>query len=273
MRFFFVDDSNTAIDDKLGFFVFGGLVVDPSTIRDLLFVLRSIKNKYGIPLRRPVKWQNAKWQGKSGPLDASVHQQMKSDVLKAVGSTTSRIIIYLAPHNFYHRSIAGSGDSKKQVIDPQLQIKALKFTFNVCFQKFNFFLGREKCFGIVLSDSFPDNIAGELLTHCYDLHVSGTRYSYLEKVIQPTIFIKLELSEMHQVNDIVLGAIQSSLKEISPNLLSVIRENFWAVNSDKGWTPLNYGINIYPKFGKTDHIRKKVELLTYKFGHLLNFKI
>ena len=71
---------------------------------------------------------------------------------------------------------------------------------------------------------------------------------------------------MHQINDVVLGAVQHSLKEISYNFLPIIKNNFWTNN--KTGHIMKHGFNIYPVNPRTDYMKNKLAFLESKFIRL-----
>jgi len=266
MKIFFVDDSNISIDRKLEFFLYGGIAVDESDVLKLVKFLYGLKRDQRIKQERPIKWENINWH-KEGILDPGKHKKIKEEVLNFVGQSSCKIIIYLAPHDFYHKI-----DSKKLpqeikfIIDPQKQIRALKFALNICLQKFNSYLDEDNNLGLVFADEFGGKKIKKYLTdYCFTLCPQGTRVSGLEHIVYPVINIDSEYSSVHQINDIVLGAIQHSLKEITYNFIPIIKKNFWG----DGKQIMGKGINIYPKKPKVQYIERKLETTQNKFKRLI----
>src|SRR6266404_2896064 len=103
MQVLITDDCNLAWDEKLDFFVYGGIVVPESEMRVLAEQLLKVKLAAGIPKERPIKWTNNRWRGQA-PLDEGVHLALKDQVLDIVAASNLRIIVCLSPQSFYHRA-------------------------------------------------------------------------------------------------------------------------------------------------------------------------
>lgn|GEM_PF-821737 len=272
MKLFFVDDSNIDADDKLEFFIYGGIILGEESVRSIILNFISIKEKYGVPASRPVKWVN--YVIKNGPvekIDPETHRKIKSAVLEMISKTECRIIIYLAPHYFYqNKNLSGGG--KRFTIDLDKQINAVKLAINICAEKFNKYLKETNCFGLILADNFGEGkIKSELDKHCLDIYPRGTINfkgevsCELERVCYPILKTKFDYSPVHQINDIVLGAIQHSLKEIARDLIGQLKDNFW---SNKNGKILDFGVSIYPKEPKTQFIAEKIQNVKNKFNKL-----
>ena len=269
MKIFFVDDSNIETDDKLEFFIYGGLIASPDHIRSIIKEFYKIKNSNGVKDDRPVKWANCKFDKIC--LDPAKHKKIKNDVLELVAKTECKIIVYLAPHYFYHNQNF-SGVGKKYKINPEKQIKAVKYAINICAEKFNDYLRSIDSHGLIFADDFGQgNIKKELTKHCHDIYPDGTvNYrgivsSELERIVYPVVETRFDYSPMHQINDIVLGAIQHSLKEISDNLIDKLKDNFW-----ENKQIINSGFNVYPKNSKTAAMSTKLQILENKFIRLVS---
>ena len=77
MRLFIVD-GNVSHDDKLGFFIYGGIVV-PENVRPLSQSVFAIKREFGINKARAIKWNNTS-TATEDPLDQEL-QQIKDRIL------------------------------------------------------------------------------------------------------------------------------------------------------------------------------------------------
>jgi hypothetical protein len=86
MRLFIIDDCNDSWDEKMDFFIYGGIVVPESEAKGLAEELLTLKRKAGIDKELPIKWTNNGWRGESS-LDAQVHADIKEEVLKLVESS------------------------------------------------------------------------------------------------------------------------------------------------------------------------------------------
>ena len=262
MKIYFIDESNIAVDSKLEFFIYGGIVLGAEDIQKLGTELCVIKEKNNIPKERPIKWENIRWKGIQ--LDPKIHSSIKQEVLQLVSNSSAEIIIYLAPHDFYH-SYKVKGRTFKKTIDKDRQILSMKFALNICLQKFNQYLSMTNESGLVIADQFADGLNEELLSYCLGLYPGGTMKSKLECIIHPVLLADNEYSYIHQINDIVLGAIQFSLKELNFNFLPILKNNFWTNTSGNKKIIKGYGFNAYPKKPATTSMVMSLDKLVYKF--------
>ena len=266
MKVFFIDDSNIAIDRKLEFFIYGGLIVDEKNIFELVKFLYNLKQREKIKQERPIKWENINWR-KEGSLKPEKFKKIKEEILRFVGQSSCEIIIYLAPHDFYSKINVKKWPKIEFTVNQEKQIKALRFALNICLQKFNSYLEENKSLGLIFADEFGGKkVKKELGQYCFRLCPEGTKFSNLEQIVYPIINIDSEYSAIHQINDVVLGAIQHSLKELTKNFIPVIKKNFWKKNKEI----IGNGINIYPKNPKTQKIERKLNILKEKFKRLVN---
>lgn len=104
-------------------------------------------------------------------------------------------------------------------------------------------------------------------THCFDLYPSGVDVE-LNRIVSPVIEMDNEYSHIHQVNDVVLGAITTSMREMEHNFLPIIRDNFLKIGDDHS-TIIDNGICIYPKRSSSPLIVQKITTLGSKFQRLL----
>jgi len=267
MKFFIIDESNIKKDEKFEFFVYGGLIVDDSEIRVLSKQLIDIKRSFNIEEKRPIKWPNFNWDNK-GQLDPEIHAKIKEAVLVLVNKSSSKIIIYLSPHDFYHTWNIALGFKLKSRMDPEKYLRAQKYAINVCLNKFNLYLSELKENGMVLADSFVEQFNHVLTEHCLSLYPDG-KDRKLDKIIYPVVQVNNECSEIHQINDVILGAITFSMREMAQNFMPIIKDNFWGASEDGFSTILNKGINIYPREIKTPQLKEKIGKLKEKFDRLM----
>ncbi len=266
MEIFFIDDSNISINKKLEFFLYGGIIVDEEDILKLVKFLYNLKKNQGIKQERPIKWENINWH-KEGILDPEKYKDIKKEVLGFIGQSSCRIIIYLAPQCFYHKvDTKKLQQETKFTIDSEKQIEALEFALNVCLQKFNSYLSENNSLGLVFADEFGGKkIKKYLKNYCFSLCPKGTRMSNLERIVYPVINIDSEYSAIHQINDIILGAVQYSLKEITYNFIPMIKKNFWGGEK----RIIGKGISVYPKKARAQDMGKKLETIQNKIKRLI----
>ena len=152
-------------------------------------------------------------------------------MLQIVRASHAKIITYLAPQDFYHTWTIVRRLSEgflKFRIDPARKKKAIEYAINVCMHKYCAFLEEVDDYGVIIADDFGDTeLRAHMRKHCFQLYPNGGRFSNFERIAYPLLTTDEEYSELHQFTDIVLGAIQHSLKEMTHNFLPQVRGNFW----------------------------------------------
>lgn len=140
--------------------------------------------------------------------------------------------------------------------------------------KFDEYVGAGN-YGLVLADRFGTAVKSEMDRHCTDLFPSGggaatSRY-VLRNIALPVIQVDNEESYLHQINDVVLGAIQISFKEMGHNFLPRLRNNFWSTDHGPGIRKVTgNGFNIYPVKATQEWCRVAKVNLQAKFIRLIN---
>ncbi len=264
MKIFITDEANLNKDDKFEFFVYGGLVINEDAIKDLSTKLILLKQEFGVDKNRPIKWSNINWS-KKGELDPELHKKIKDRMISEVVSSNCKIIIYLAPQDFHHnRSLRDLRFF--HTFDQYKYIRSQKYAMNVCCHKFDQLLQNEDQYGLVFADTFMKTINKDMTDYCASLYPDGGNYEY-KRIAMPIMQLDNEHSLLHQFNDVILGAITCSMREMSFNFLPKLKNSFYKDNENK----INrYGINIYPKQPKTQEIEKQLLRLRDKFERLLN---
>lgn len=262
MRIYFVDDSNIAKEERLEFFLYGGIILEESLIRNIAKDFLEIKKNRGISDDTEIKWDNV------NKLDPSEQKDLKDDILKLVKETDCNIITYLAPQDFYHENVLGTQNGERQFkyrIDKKKQIKALRYATNVCLQKYNNYLEEINERGLVIADE-AGGCKKEIIKHWFSIYPRGTDRNALERLIYMTIPVDSQYSLVHQINDVVLGAIQHSLKEYRNNFLPILKNKLWAKTTNGQSTIIGYGFNVYPLHARTQWMQKMLERVKGKFS-------
>jgi hypothetical protein len=267
MKFFITDETNITRNDKFDFFVYGGMVVDELELKSLSKKIISLKKGFNIKEDRPIKWPNVKWNGE-GVLDLDIHSRIKSLILEMVGRSKCKIIICLSPQDFYHNNTIIERLKIKSKIDPEKHLRTQKYALNACLGKFDKLLLDTNDFGMILADSFNEQHRTELTKHSLSLYPSGGERE-LKNIVYPIIQVNNEHSHIHQINDVVLGAITYSMREMAENFLPIIKNNFWGSSDDGFLTIEGKGISIYPKKIATPQMEEKVQKLKEKFSRLI----
>ncbi len=262
MKFYFTDETNVHRNPQLGFFVYGGIIVDESELRPLSEDIFKIKKQFGLEKERPIKWSNNKWHGHE--LDPLLHKEIKGLILDQFSRSSVKIIISLSPQDFYHSSTF-LGIKRVEKVDQEKQKVTHKYAINTSLQKFNHYLEEAGSLGMVLADNFAESMREYLTLHCFSLYPDGTTVSPLTNITFPVVQLNNEYSQLHQVNDVVLGCFSYSMMEMSVNLLPRMTNNFWHGDKDNIMSILGRGFNTYPKRPQSLQLQKEIQLLKDKF--------
>jgi len=264
MELLIADECSITWDAHIGYFIYGGIVVNEVEAKPLAQAVLNIKEQYGLPKERPIKWNNVNWQGSS--LEENVQRDVKDAVLSAFSESNAKIIVCLSPHGFYHNPTIRENGQARMSIDPETQTRSHEYGLTDVLGKFDTYLGIDK-YGIVLADKFGDAVKTHMDKHCRNCFPDGTR-GLLTNIVHPVIQLDNEESYLHQINDVVLGAIYTSLREMGHNFLPRIKDNFW---SSGGENPsiLGYGFNVYPLAPRYASYRQAKNNLQRKFNRLI----
>lgn len=263
MKIFFTDETNISRDRQLEFFVFGGVIVEISQIRPIVARLNEIKHGRGIDIYRPIQWSN---KGRE-PLDPTVHTLIKADVLSLVSEMDFSIIMYLTLQDLYHRYTIEDDFDMRAVIDLNLRKRTQQYAMNVCTHKFNSVLENDKDLGMILTDSFDNSIEDHMANHCMRLFYEGGDFSQLTNIFYTAIQTDEECSPLHQINDVVLGAVQHSLKELHKNFLPNLKNKFLA---DSDGIIIGHGFSVYPLRPAVPEYKEAIQKVVEKFDRLIN---
>jgi len=101
VKVYFTDETNVNRNPQLGFFIYGGIVIDEVELKPLSQSVLEAKRRFGVAKERPIKWPNINWKGK-GVLDPHVHEQIKEAILEsrtiAVDSKRQRTMDCIVVH-------------------------------------------------------------------------------------------------------------------------------------------------------------------------------
>jgi len=178
MKLFFIDDTNIAKEEYLGFFIYGGLIIDENIVRDAVDNFTEIKKDHNISPDVEIKWDNV------NDLDPTELKTLKQEMLKLVKKYDCKIIVYLAPHDFYHKSALKRKRGKstvKFIIDPKKYLTAFKYATNVCLQKFNHYLADIGENGLVFADE-AGSCKKEIQEYYFSIYPKGTGFNSLNHI-------------------------------------------------------------------------------------------
>ena len=264
MKIYLTDETNAHRNPLLGFFIYGGIVVDETELKPLSQGVLDIKSKYGVPKERPIKWPNKNWsEGEEIP--SGTHIAVKDALIDLFAASSAKIIVCLSPQDFYIvRKFIGY--EIQRVLDVEKQKRTQKYAMNDVLKKFDQFLDEDSSLGMVLADDFPENMKAHLTEHCFAIFPTGTSASLLQNIAYPVLQVSNEYSQLHQLNDVILGAIGHSLKEMAaPNLLPKLKDHFWAGEPGNIMSILGRGFNTYPLLPQVPRLQEDLGALRDKF--------
>jgi hypothetical protein len=266
MHIFVTDDCNDSWDEKMDFFLYGGLAIPESEARSFAVQLNKIKKSNNVDIKRPIKWTNNGWHG-DPPLDTEIHASIKEEVLQLVAGSESKIIVCASPQYFFHQSSSKEG-KEKMVIDQAALQRTQEYGLNDALKKFNSFLRANEDLGFVIADKFVTSIKNHMDSHCQTLF-PGT-FPVSDLIIHSVVQINNEDSALLQINDVVLGAIYFSLREMEQNFLPKIKDNFWMSASEDYASIIGKGFTVFPLIPKYPHIAQAQLGMKRKFSRLIN---
>ena len=244
------------------FCIYGGLLLSESKFKELAKFIYKLKDRYLLPQKLELKWRfGSVWQNmiKIGRIKSGItkeshpelfkglkedYDKIKDEILNKISQSKARIIVVIRPSELLQAT----------------HEKDIEYSIKAVAQKFEKILRKEKKLGIILADELPPKIKkNDAINYEYilDLCSSGTGLITLDYVTLIIPTIDSCISPAHQVNDIILGAIQYYILELirkirDPNwnmdiakgLMKKIAKNFH-VSSPGGYV-INNGILLYP---------------------------
>jgi len=276
MYLYIVDEASVNWDKKIGFFMCGGIIVDMDSAKSLTNSLGEIKDKYSLPQERPIKWTNNAWKaGGEGPLDPEIFKSLKRDILSAFKKSGAKIIVVTSPQSFFHEfkvddegSIVLNKDNEPimKIVQEKI-VRSHTYGMNDSMNLFNTFLEENDSRGMIICDTFPDVAKRELEEMCECVFpCSGPK----ERISFPTMQIANEKSPLHQVNDVVLGSIHWSLREMTENFLPEIRDCFWMETPGDYESILTKGFAIRPRIARYPSVQRLTRGVREKFIRRVN---
>ncbi len=264
MLTFFADESivNRGGAEDYDLSIYGGIVLDEATFDELSQFIYKIKDKYVLPQELEIKWRfESYWENmiKVRYLEKGItkkthpalymsfkpdHAQLKNQILEKIAASSAKIIIAIRPNK-----LLGASDEQK-----------IEYSIGAVARKFEKLLQKTNDLGIILADELPKRINSKsVIDHQYILKLccrgSGTiHFKHLISIV-PTI--NSSISPIHQINDVLLGAVQYYILEFirqlsdptrnadqARGILSKIIGNF--LKAQPGQFVINNGILMYP---------------------------
>ena len=264
MLTFFTDESAVSGGgaEEYNVSIYGGLILKEETIRSLSQFLYKLKDRYVLPQEVEIKWRFASyWENLKavGYIDRSFtkklnpdayesfkadHLLIKNEIIEEVARSNAEIVVAVRPNQLLRAS-------DEQIVEYSIAAVA---------RKFEKVLKREEEYGIILADELPKRLnQNAVIDHQYILKLccrgSGTvAFNRLVSIV-PTVNSKV--SPIHQVNDMVLGAVQYYILEFirtsndptwnmdtAREVLRKLVSNFHL--DSEGTYIINNGILLYP---------------------------
>ncbi|MFA5261941.1 MAG: hypothetical protein WC450_12000 [Candidatus Omnitrophota bacterium] len=261
---FFADESyvdgGEAREYKLS--IYGGLILDEDSFRKLTNFIYDLKDSYVYPQELELKWRFEKvWDNmrKIGRIDKSItktthpelfrslkndYDELKKKVLNEVSGSAAKIIIAVRPDGFLNIS----------------NRKSIEYSIGAAARKFEKLLEREGKFGIILADELPKKVKDNAVMdyeYIIQLCCRGSNAVSFHHLISIVPTINSNVSPIHQINDIVLGAVQYYILEfirkindpsrdmdLAKSLVTQFKDNFYK-SIDNRYI-INSGILLYP---------------------------
>lgn len=239
--------------------IYGGLILDEETFQEFSTVIYKIKEKYLYPQELELKWRfQTVWESmkRIGYVqdDATTKESresfkkdydvVKNEILKIISESNAKIVIAIRPNALLHAS---------DELNVEYSIAAIA-------RKFEKILDREGEIGIILADELKKRLYPEdKMDYQYILNLCcyGAGLGKFENLTSIVPTINSCVSPIHQINDILLGAVQYYLLEFSRSLVrtdydfelsksfvTLIKDNFY--QSVTGGYTINSGILLYP---------------------------
>lgn len=265
MLIFFTDESYVYGQEmeQYGLSIYGGLILDKTLFRDLTNFLYDLKERYFLPQKVELKWRyEMVWDEmrRFGPLSKEVtkkthpdifetykhdYNKLKEEILDKVAGSKAKIVVAIRPNRLLNASLE----------------EKVRYSLEAVCRKFEKILqSKNDLHGLVLADELVKRLKDEetidyeyILNLCYD----GSGSVSMDRVISVIPTINSRISPIHQINDILLGAIQyyslefmRTLKDESwdmkeaKRLFSKFVGNFY--KSSTGSYTINNGILFYP---------------------------
>ena len=261
---FFTDES---IADKGGaeeykMSIYGGLILSELSFKELNKYVYQLKDRYVLPQQLEIKWnfeQYWKNMRKVGYLEKDVtkkthpslyesfredHKKLKNQILEKVAATDLEIIVVIRPNKLLRAT----------------EEQEVKYSIAALARKFEKLLQAKNELGIMLADELEEKINPDAVIkyeYILELCSRGSGSVSFDRLISIVPTIYSHVSPIHQINDIVLGAIQFYILEfirklenpaknvdVSKEILEKIVGKF--LRSDRGSYVINNGILMYP---------------------------
>lgn len=264
MYIFFTDESKVQGRDGKGYrlSIYGGLVLEKEQIQELTNYIYDLKDSYLYPQTLELKWgfkpvwENMKKvgfiQNDFTPRNEpdlyknlqSDYEEVKSKILDKIAASAVKIVIAIRPNK-----LLGASEEK----DIEYSVGAITKKFR------KILVDHDKC-GIILADELKKRLKDtDVIDYEYILNSCSSNRQNLDggKLLLVVPTVDSCVSPIHQINDILLGAIQyymlSFMRKLNDDtwdmskansLVTKIADKFY--KSRNGGYIINNGILLYP---------------------------
>lgn len=264
MLIFFTDESRVEGADAREYqlSIYGGLILDEDTFRDLTTFLYQAKERYVLPQEVEVKWSNVNVlenMKRIGRINKNMTRQthpnffksfkddydkFKEEILEKVSNSSAKIIVAIRPNRLLRTS----------------NERNIEYSIGAVARKFEKLLEKKDKYGIILADELPRKVRKSAVMdyeYVIDLCCHGSNSVSFKRLISIVPTIDSNASPIHQINDVVLGAVQYYILEfirkiknpaknidLAKSLFGKLTENFY--KSADGRYTTNSGVLLYP---------------------------
>jgi hypothetical protein len=240
--------------------IYGGVVLKEATFKDLTQFLYKAKDRYVWPQESEIKWRfKTFWDylrktdfvaftKESNPTGytalKSDYDRFKREILEEVGKSDAVIVIAIRPNHLVRAS----------------EEQRVEYSIAAVARKFEKILTQENEFGVILADELPKEInPSASIDHQYILNLCcrGSKSMPFDRLISIVPTINSTISPIHQINDVVLGAVQYYILEfirqlkdpshdmtMAKSLVQLVAKRFHTAAA--GRFVINNGVLLYP---------------------------
>ncbi|WP_108127316.1 DUF3800 domain-containing protein [Saccharospirillum mangrovi] len=256
MNIFIADETNNEPSEQVKFFIYGGIIVDSTNVRNIVSDVRNLRNELRISDNEKLKFNI-----RSCPtnLSRTEHTEAKSRILDIAATNNVRVIINCVLH-----AIARN-NSKNELVE---------MTSATAFRRFNDYCSETHTPGFVMADQWPVDNGFGFLESCIN---GGISYRGGTTARLPWIHAFSQVSDnstpLMSVADIVLGSFRWCINnqdktDVNTALMPRIAGLMWYSGATNNRSILNRGLNFSPR---EVLVEKYKDQYTELYEHILHF--
>ena len=263
MFIFFTDETKVQGEEGHNYdlSIYGGLVLDKDQIRELTNFIYKLKDRYFYPQELELKWrfktvweqmkklkisEDFKYEEKPNLYTGikEDYEIVKNEILEKISQSSVNIVVAIRPNGLLHTS----------------EEKNIEYSVGAVTKKFRKILDDHDKTGVILADELRKKLSNDdTIDYQYILKLgsSDRQNIIVDRLLLIVPTVDSCISPIHQINDILLGAIQYYILEfmrklkdenwdtsMAKDLFSKIVKKFY--KSKKGGYIINNGILLYP---------------------------